>query len=98
MTAAKNAEKAQQRQQKEQELDMLNRLNENYLRELNQNRRKKAREARSLSMEYEEFIRNRDSQGRYQKHVEKDLEKSTLNAPTWIRDIFSERETYKKNM
>lgn len=49
-------------------------------------------------MEYEDFIKYRQDKGRYDKYAEKHLEKSTLEAPTWIRDVFTERETYKKNM
>lgn len=30
--------------------------------------------------------------------IEKNIEKSTLASPTWIRDVFTERDTYKKNM
>lgn len=53
---------------------------------------------KALSMEYEDFIKYRQDKGRYDKYAEKHLEKSTLEAPTWIRDVFTERETYKKNM
>ena len=98
MTAQKNAEKMQQKQQKEHELLMLNKLNENYLSELHENRMKKYHEQKSLSFQYEEFIKNREGKGKFDKHAEKNLEKSTLVAPTWIRDVFAERETYKKNM
>ena len=46
---------------------------------------------KSLSMEYEDFIRNREQSGKQQKHTEKNLEQYSLTSPTWIRDIFSER-------
>lgn len=49
-------------------------------------------------MEYEDFIKNRQNKGRVDRYVEKNLERSTLEAPTWVRDVFTERDTYKKNM
>ena len=70
---------------------MLNKLNENYLNEIQEHRKKKYNEQKSLSYEYEEFIKSRDDKGKYDKYADKNLEKSTLVAPTWIRDVFSER-------
>jgi hypothetical protein len=98
MTAAKQVEKAQERRQKEEELQMLNQLNQDYLREVQASRMRKLKDMRSLSVEYEQSIRNREQQDRHSRHLEKDLERSTLAAPTWIRDVFTERDSHRKNM
>jgi hypothetical protein len=52
----------------------------------------------SLSVEYDDFMRHRQDKQKLDKLIEKNIEKSALAAPTWIRDVFTERETYKKNM
>lgn len=77
---------------------MLNQLNRTYLDDVSENRKKKLKEMQTLSMEYDEFMKNRQEKQKLDKLIEKNIEKSTLAAPTWIRDVFTERETYKKNM
>ena len=52
---------------------MLNKLNENYLNELQEHRKKKYNEQKSLSYEYEEFIKSRDDKGKYDKYADKNL-------------------------
>lgn len=77
---------------------MLNQLNRTYLDDVSENRKKKLKEMQTLSMEYDDFMKNRQEKQKLDKLIEKNIEKSTLAAPTWIRDVFTERETYKKNM
>jgi|688.fasta_scaffold1264753_1 hypothetical protein len=77
---------------------MLKQLNQTYLLDVSANRKKKLNEMESLSMEYEDFMRQRQDKQKLDKLIEKNIEKSTLAAPTWIRDVFTERDTYKKNM
>lgn len=77
---------------------MLTQLNRTYLDDVSENRKKKLKEMQTLSMEYDDFMKNRQEKQKLDKLIEKNIEKSTLAAPTWIRDVFTERETYKKNM
>lgn len=77
---------------------MLKQLNQTYLLDVSANRKKKLNEMQSLSVEYDDFMRQKQEKQRLDKLIEKNIEKSTLAAPTWIRDVFSERKTYKKNM
>ena len=79
-------------------MSMLNQLNRTYLDDVSENRKKKLKEMQTLSLEYDEFMKNRQEKQKLDKLIEKNIEKSTLAAPTWIRDVFTERETYKKNM
>ena len=79
-------------------MSMLTQLNRTYLDDVSENRKKKVKEMQTLSMEYDDFMKNRHEKQKLDKLIEKNIEKSTLAAPTWIRDVFSERETYKKNM
>lgn len=77
---------------------MLTQLNRTYLDDVSENRKKKLKEMQTLSMEYDDFMKNRQEKQKLDKLIEKNIEKSTLAAPTWIRDVFTEREVYKKNM
>jgi hypothetical protein len=43
----------------------------------------------SLSIEYDDFMKNRQDKHKLDKIIEKNIEKSTLAAPTWIRDVFT---------
>lgn len=79
-------------------MSMLSQLNRTYLDDVSENRKKKVKEMQTLSMEYDDFMKNRQEKQKLDKLIEKNIEKSTLAAPTWIRDVFTERETYKKNM
>lgn len=79
-------------------MSMLTQLNRTYLDDVSENRKKKVKEMQTLSMEYDDFMKNRHEKQKLDKLIEKNIEKSTLAAPTWIRDVFTERETYKKNM
>ena len=79
-------------------MSMLTQLNRTYLDDVSENRKKKVKEMQTLSMEYDDFMKNRQEKQKLDKLIEKNIEKSTLAAPTWIRDVFTERETYKKNM
>lgn len=79
-------------------MSMLTSLNRTYLDDVSENRKKKLKEMQTLSMEYDDFMKNRQEKQKLDKLIEKNIEKSTLAAPTWIRDVFTERETYKKNM
>jgi hypothetical protein len=96
--SAKQAERNAQLQEKQRELGMLKQLNQTYLYDVSSNRKKKLNEMQSLSVEYDDFMRHRQDKQKLDKLIEKNIEKSTLAAPTWIRDVFTERETYKKNM
>lgn len=96
--SAKQAEQRAQLEEKERELGMLRQLNQTYIQDVNSNRKKKLNEMQSLSVEYDDFMRHRQDKQRLDKLIEKNIEKSTLAAPTWIRDVFTERQTYKKNM
>ena len=49
MQNAKRAEKLSQELEKSMEHEMLNKLSENYLNEISQNRKRKARDMRALS-------------------------------------------------
>lgn len=91
MQNSKNAERLAQLREKEREHQMLNKLNETYINDVTANRRKKIRERESLSMEYSDFIRNHQEKDKLDKLIEKNIEKSTLVAPTWVRDVFTER-------
>lgn len=79
-------------------MSMLTQLNRTYLDDVSETRKKKVKEMQTLSMEYDGFMKNRQEKQKLDKLIEKNIEKSTLAAPTWIRDVFTERETYKKNM
>ena len=70
---------------------MLNQLNQPYLLDVSANRKKKVNEMQSLSMEYDDFMRQRQHKQKLDRLIEKNIEKSTLAAPTWIRDVFTER-------
>ena len=70
---------------------MLNQLNQTYLLDVSANRKKKVNEMQSLSMEYDDFMRQRQDKQKLDRLIEKNIEKSTLAAPTWIRDVFTER-------
>lgn len=80
------------------EQEMLNKLGEKYMDDLTENRKRKARDMRALSSQYDEFIKSQQEKEQLKKMIEKNIEKSTLVSPTWIRDVFTERDTYKKNM
>ena len=68
---------------------MLKQLNQTYLLDVSANRKKKLNEMQSLSIEYEDFMRQRQDKQKLEKIIEKNIEKSTLAAPTWIRDVFT---------
>ena len=68
---------------------MLKQLNQTYLLDVSANRKKKLNEMESLSMEYEDFMRQRQDKQKLDKLIEKSIEKSALAAPTWIRDVFT---------
>jgi len=70
---------------------MLNHRNQTYLLDVSANRKKKVNEMQSLSMEYDDFMRQRQDKQKLDRLIEKNIEKSTLAAPTWIRDVFTER-------
>jgi hypothetical protein len=42
-------------------------------------------------MEYSDFIKSNQEKQKIGKLIEKNIEKSTLVAPTWVRDVVSER-------
>lgn len=68
---------------------MLSQLNRTYLDDVSENRKKKVKEMQTLSMEYDDFMKNRQEKQKLDKLIEKNIEKSTLAAPTWIRDVFT---------
>ena len=77
---------------------MLNKLSEKYIDDLSEHRKRRARDMRALSSQYDEFIKSHQEKEKLEKMIEKNIEKSNLASPTWIRDVFSERDIYKKNM
>lgn len=70
-------------------MSMLSQLNRTYLDDVSENRKKKVKEMQTLSMEYDDFMKNRQEKQKLDKLIEKNIEKSTLAAPTWIRDVFT---------
>ena len=52
---------------------MLTQLNRTYLDDVSENRKKKVKEMQTLSMEYDDFMKNRQEKQKLDKLIEKNI-------------------------
>lgn len=54
-------------------MSMLTQLNRTYLDDVSENRKKKVKEMQTLSMEYDDFMKNRQEKQKLDKLIEKNI-------------------------